>query len=724
MDEKKSLKIPEFLRRLAWLSGLVLAGNVVLCRITSGQWSLAVGGYTLICLAVLFVLLYRTSHYIKIVHNALNSLENDDFDPGAYATNMDRDPIMTSIRHLHQRNEQAVHAMQTIFDEDGENISSDLKEHDIFRKAIAAIRAELQHRNKQEALKNWIVQGLANFGELIRNEEHDFANLAGILVSELVKYTNCNQGAIFIANTGENGTTHLEKISSYAYDRHRFGKKIVEAGDGLLGQCLQEKATIYLKDVPEDYIEITSGLGFATPTNVVIVPMVANENIYGVIELASFAILEEHQISFLEKLAENLALSVASYQNKKHTNKLLEESQNLSAELQEKELEMQDNLEKLISTQEEMRHHQMELDGLFRAINNYLITAEVDLKGNIMGTNSNMLRLFGYKYEEIIDLSISRLLNNNKILSEQFWNDLNHGSIFSTDILCHNKSAQPFWLRATFAPVEDVSGDIYKVLMLAEDVTGKKLQEVELQSHLQAIDQTIAAVEFTMDGKIVRVNPIYSGITGYKPEELTGSPYSILLPEEDKNTPQSLLLWESLQNGQFFSGIFKHIDKQGKEQWLSGTFNPIFDINGKPKQVVMFADFITEGKEKQNELQGMVKAMKASFPYLELNAKAVFKTGNKSFFAALGYKRLDLQRQDLRRVMTTDSFEKLGKVLEAITENGFADESFDWVNSTGHTLHSRVTLSAINNLENKVDKIILIPTFEEPATKAARSGHA
>lgn len=724
MDEKKSLKIPEFLRRQAWVLGVMFSGNVVLCRIVSGHWSFAMGSYTLICLAILFLLLYRTSHYVNMVHSALKGLKRDDFDPGAYATTTTRDPVMTSIIHLHQRNEQAVHAMETIFDEDDESVSGNLNEHDIFKKAITGIRAELQNRNQQEELKNWIVQGLADFGELIRNEEHDFANLAKILISELVKYTNCNQGAVFIAHADENGASRLERMSCYAYDRHRFGKRIIEAGDGLLGQCLQEKATIYLKDIPEDYIEITSGLGFATPTNIVIVPMMANENIYGVIELASFAILEEHQISFLEKLAENLALSVASYQNKKHTNELLEDSQKLSAELQEKEVEMKDNLEKLISTQEEMRHHQMELDGLFRAINNYLITAEIDLKGKIMGTNGNMLRLFGYKYEEIIGVSVSQLLNHDKILSEQFWYDLHEGSVFSTDILCHNKGMQPFWLRASFAPVEDVSGEIYKVLMLAEDVTGKKLQEVELQSHLQAIDQTIAAIEFSMEGKIVRINPIYSGIAGYKPEELTGSPYSILLPEEDKNTPQSLLLWESLQNGQFFSGIFKHIDKQGKEQWLSGTFNPIFDINGKPKKVVMFADFITEGKEKQNELQGMVKAMKASFPYLELDAKAVFKTGNKSFFEALGYKRLELQRQDLRKVMTTDSFKKLGKVLEALTENGFADETFNWITSNGHMLNSRVTLSAIHNLENKLDKIILIPTFEAPAEKAAPSRHA
>ena len=146
-----------------------------------------------------------------------------------------------------------------------------------------------------------------------------------------------------------------------------------------------------------------------------------------------------------------------------------------------------------------------------------------------------------------------------------------------------------------------------------------------MHSHIQAIDKTIAAIEFSMDGNIRRINPIYAGIMGYRQDELVGKPYVALLSEREKNNPQTALLWENLQSGQFFSGVFKQIDTQGKEQWLNGTFNPIFDVSGAPYKVMMFADFITGEKEKQNELQTLVNTMKGTFPYLEIDAGAIFK---------------------------------------------------------------------------------------------------
>ena len=700
--------IPKFLKLLGWSLVFLLAGNVIVYWLASGNWSFYQAVYTFLNLAILFIVFRKIRKHLGLIQSILKSLNDPDFAPDRYKGADKADPVVIELFGHHKRTVEAVGHLQSIFKENNENHFEHLGENDTFRKVITDIRSGLEIQKQEAQERNWIVKGLATFGELIRNEEQDMSGLCNILIRRLVNYTDSSQGAIFIADVDENGGHFLKQMSCYAYDQQRSGEKTMQEGQGLLGQCMLEKETIHLKKVPEGYINITSGLGDATPSSVVIVPLMANEVFYGAIELASFNIIEGHQISFLEKLGENLALSVASDKNRKHTQKLLADSQKLSSELQEKEVEMQENLEKLVSAQEEMRHHQMELDGLFRAINNYLVTAELDMQGKVMGTNKNLLHLFGYKYEEVIGLSIKELLNQEKILSDKFWENLNLGNAVSKDILCQRKMGKAFWLRVSFTPVENTSGDIYKVLMLGEDVTEKKLQEVELQSHLEAIDKTIAAIEFGMDGSIRRINPIYAGITAYKPDELQGRPYSILLPQNDKNNPQSVLLWENLQNGQFFSGVFRHIDKQGKAQWLNGTFNPILDINGKPKKVMMFADFITEGKEKQNELQGLIKAMKNSLPYLELGPDAIFKKGNQLFFETFGYKRMDLQKKDLSKLMAPASFKKFGQSVEAIAEKGFIQECFDWINSDGDLSPFRITLSAIYNLENQLEKLILL----------------
>ncbi len=698
--------------------GFFLLISVIFCWIIVGHINYYLVIYAVFALIIFFVVNNKISQQLNFIYNALTDFNKHTLDWERNKDQADTEPITAEIFYGYQRITEALENLKGVFEMDYEFSFQTLKPEDPLRVIIEDIRKKLNLQKQEEDQRNWTIQGLANFGALIRNEEHDLLNLGNSLISKLVEYTNCNQGAIFTLSAEEDGNQFLEQLSCYAYDRRRFKEKKVKVGVGLLGQCVLEKDTIYLKEVPSDYVHITSGLGFDTPRNVVILPLLANEHVYGAIELASFEILEDYHINFLEKLSESIALTIASHQNKSRNQRLLEESQTLSAELQEKEAAMQESFEKLASTQDEMHQHQMELDGLFRAINNYLVTAELDMEGKVMGTNKNLLHLFEYKYEEVIGMQIPRLLNNDKILSPEFWKRLTSGKSVSRNQLCKTKSQKPFWLKVSFTPVENTNGEIYKVLLLAENITEEKLREVELQSHIQAIDKTIAAIEFDMAGNIHRINPIYAGIMGYKPDELVGKPYSTLLSEREKNNQQTALLWENLQRGQFFSGVFKQIDKQGKEQWLNGTLNPIFDVGGEPYKVMMFADFITGEKEKQNELQTLVNAMKGTFPYLEIDAGATFKSANKLFMELFGYKRLDLQKKDLSKLMTDASFKKFNKLIEKAAENGLDDQSFEWVTKDGRKMPFQNILSPIKDLEDGLAKIALI--FVENADSKAK----
>ncbi|MDN5213532.1 PAS domain S-box protein [Fulvivirgaceae bacterium BMA12] len=714
----RKINIQKRLKLQSWLIGFILLSSTIFCWIIIGHVNYYLAIYTVFALAVYFVLNKKINLRLNSIYNSLLSFNKHSLDQEKYREAADSEPMATEILYGYQRVTEALENLNGIFETDNEFSFQNLKPEDPLRVIIEDIRKKLDLQKQEEDRRNWTIQGLANFGTLIRNEEHDLSNLGNLLISKLVEYTNCNQGAIFTIGAEEDGSQFLEQLSCYAYDRRRFGEKKVKVGVGLLGQCVLEKQTIYLKEVPDDYVYITSGLGFDTPRTLVILPLLANENVYGAVELASFEVLEDYKISFLEKLSESIALTIASQKHKSHTQKLLEESQKLSSELQEKEAAMQESFEKLASTQDEMHQHQMELDGLFRAINNYLVTAEIDMEGKVMGTNKNLLHLFEYKYEEVVGMSITRLLNDDKMLSSEFWERLASGKAVSQDHLCKTKAQIPFWLKVSFTPVENTKGEIYKVLMLAENITEEKLREAELQSHIQAIDKTIAAIEFNMEGNIRRINPIYAGIMGYKQDELAGKPYSVLLSQREKNNPQTALLWENLQRGQFFSGVFKQIDKQGKEQWLNGTLNPIFDVGGEPYKVMMFADFITGEKEKQNELQTLVNAMKGTFPYLEIDAGATFKSANKLFMELFGYKRLDLQKKDLSKLMTNASFKKFSKLIEKAAENRLDGESFEWVTKDGQTMPFQNILSPIKDLEDGLAKIALI--FVENADSKAK----
>ena len=222
---------------------------------------------------------------------------------------------------------------------------------DILGNALLKMRHDLHVYHEKENQQNWAISGQAKFAEIIRGNNHGLKITCDQLISNLVKYLHANQGGMFFF---DEDSQNLNLLSCYAYDRKKFLQKNIEIGEGMVGQCFQEGQTIYMNDVPEDYIYITSGLGTANPRAILIVPMVYNDRVEGVIELASFEDFVPYQVAFVEKLGEMLGSSVNAIKRNTFTEKLLAESQNKSQSLGQQEEELRQNLEELHATQEEM----------------------------------------------------------------------------------------------------------------------------------------------------------------------------------------------------------------------------------------------------------------------------------------------------------------------------------------------------------------------------------
>jgi len=580
-------------------------------------------------------------------------------------------------------------------------------------KALKGMREKMQEIQEEERKRNWVVEGLAKFSEILRNDTHHLEELSFQVISNLVRYTNANQGGFFVEQEDESGGKSLELTASYAYEKRKFLEKKVLAGEGLLGQSILEKEIIYQTEVPENYVNITSGLGKAPPRNLVILPLLMNEEVYGAIELASFHKLAPYQLEFLEKVAENIAATVAAVKVNAHTHKLLEDSQSLAAELRSSEEEMRQNMEELSATQEEMHRKQMELNGVIQAIDATLFTAEMDEEGNIIKTNPALQKLFGYDEASFKTKSYTLFTGDD---AGGFWEQIMANNSHSGDFQVRNFQGKSLWLNASFTPVCNTQGNVEKVLMLAQDVTKEKLlrletqqQQAELKSHMQAINKTIASVAFDLQGKILDVNGIFLGVTGFSEEELIGKQYDCLLTEEEKAKPQTQMMWDNLLNGQSFSGEFKNVDKDGKEMWLTGTYNPIFDTEGKPYKVMMFAQFTTKEKEKQKDLIGTLHALVNSVPVVEVNTEGKIKTANDIFLNLFGYRKMEIIRKELDILLQKPSQEKMKVILPELFEGTeFIEQELDFITVQGKSIHFRATFTAIKNLENEVYKIIVL----------------
>ncbi|WP_185156177.1 GAF domain-containing protein [Fulvivirga kasyanovii] len=235
--------------------------------------------------------------------------------------------------------------------------------NDVLAKALLDMHQKLKAADLEDEKRNWATKGLADFGEVIRKNENNLRELSYKVITDLVKFVGANQGKLFVINDEDNNTLgepHLELYATYAWKRKKHQQQTILKGEGLPGQAWYEQKSIYLKEVPGDYIKIRSGLGEAVPTSVLIVPLVVNETVFGVIELASLKEFADYQITFIEKLAEIIAASLSSVRINEKTKSLLEQAQQQSEEMRAQEEEMRQNMEELSATQEELGRKEKE----------------------------------------------------------------------------------------------------------------------------------------------------------------------------------------------------------------------------------------------------------------------------------------------------------------------------------------------------------------------------
>ena len=539
---------------------------------------------------------------------------------------------------------------------------------------LSASEKEQNLRRLEDEQRNWTTQGLAKFGDIMRHNNENITMLSDEVIKNLVHYINAGQGGLFLLDDTDPKNVFLDMLSAFAYDRKKYLTRKITLGDGLIGVCALEKNTLYITDVPDDYMDIESGLGDAKPKCLLIVPLKSEEKILGVIELASFNLMKKYEIQFVEQLGDSIASTLSSLRINARTADLLQESQKKSDELVLREAELRKTMDDMKTARDEAQKREAEMSGILSAVDETMLKAEIDPEGHLISANQKFLSALGYRKDELIGRNIKNIVSEENL--ENFdivWQNIISGQSYQTTLKQKNKFNETIWLLTQYTPIFDAENNVVRILYIANDITEQKTIEeknkrllsetleksevlmstqekmaksrIEMTGIMTAIDETMMKAEYTVEGNLLTANTKHIITMGYDYEKTKGKNILTFIPEEEISEFKAL--WQNVCEGNLHQMTVKRKSKlTGKDIWLINQYTPVKDAKGKVLKILYTAIDITKHKEIEEQAMSQVSTLKAQNERLS------------SQLAEAGIQSTDLKARLDQAVTKNESLEK------------------------------------------------------------------
>ena len=222
---------------------------------------------------------------------------------------------------------------------------------------------------------------------------------------------------------------------------------------------------------------------------------------------------------------------------------------------------------------------------------------EFSMDGTITDANDNFLALVGYTFAEVMGRPHSVFVAPEERESAtymSFWDALRRGEAQAREFRRIAKNGQPIWIQASYNPILDRRERPFKIVKFATDITAQTRRNSAYEGQIAAINRSQAVIHFDLDGTITDANENFLEVMGYRLDEVRGRHHSLFVDPEDARRPAYADFWKSLAAGTFQSGEFRRLGKGGRETWIYGSYNPVFDSEGRPYAVVKFASDVTQ----------------------------------------------------------------------------------------------------------------------------------
>ncbi|MBO9714155.1 MAG: PAS domain-containing methyl-accepting chemotaxis protein [Sphingomonas sp.] len=264
--------------------------------------------------------------------------------------------------------------------------------------------------------------------------------------------------------------------------------------------------------------------------------------------------------------------------------------------------------------------------------------------GTVLRANELFLGLMGYAPEEVIGQH-HRIFCDEKFAEsadyELFWLGLRSGNARDGEFKRVARDGREIWIRAKYYPISE-GDDVVRIIKIAMDVTSTKQESILHEGLLSAISRAQAVIEFDLGGNVLTANENFLKTTGYKLSEIEGQHHRLFCPADYARSTEYALFWEKLGRGEFHTGAFKRLAKGGKEIWIQATYNPIFDLRGRPVKIVKYAMDVTAQRLAAAEAEGKVEAIGRQHGVVEYDLQGKIIAVNDLFCRIMGYRAEEL----------------------------------------------------------------------------------
>jgi methyl-accepting chemotaxis protein len=226
--------------------------------------------------------------------------------------------------------------------------------------------------------------------------------------------------------------------------------------------------------------------------------------------------------------------------------------------------------------------------------------------GTILTANDNFLNAMGYTLAEIQGQHHRMFVEPSYAQTPEyaeFWRRLGRGEYDAAEYKRLGKGGREVWIQASYNPVFDKSGKPVKVVKIAADVTAQKMATADAQSQLAAIGRAQAVIEFNLDGTIITANENFCQAMGYGLEEIRGKHHRMFVDPTYAQSAEYQAFWDKLRRGEGMSAEYRRLGKGGREVWIQASYNPIFDLSGKPYKVVKYATDATDATARKEAVK-------------------------------------------------------------------------------------------------------------------------